>query len=490
VFQQNILLSIATCAPLPVYEGAPFSEAAIHQWSLRDYQVALLTEVARLMALGYRRILIQLPTGGGKTRMAGAMLGSIDGTGQFIVHRKELIDQTSSTFDELGIRHGFIAAGRPDDFAPVMLAGVQTLVNRLGLPPDLAIIDEAHHATASSWDRIMEHYYDSYALGLSATPERLDGRGLQDHFDVIVCGPSTAWLIEHGYLSPYSYYAPSLPDLTGVHTVAGDFNRGELAHAMDKPKLIGDVVEHYLQLASGKQGIVFGASREHSRNLADAFAFNGVRAAHVDGSMGDKQRKSIVDAFREGALDVMTNVDLFGEGFDVPGIVYVGLARPTKSLALFLQQVGRGLRVIPGKTEAVICDHAGNAFRHGLPDDEREWKLEGRPKQARGAPADAFPIRQCETCFRISPSSVRECPGCGEEFPIQVRELRQEAGKLTKLEREELRKAASRRRKAEEKECKTYEQFKSLAIARGYDHPHAWAKMKMSFKNGGYRRRV
>lgn len=470
----------------------PFDPYHISKRALRDYQEEMLLEAISYMRLGVRRILLQLPTGGGKTVMAAAMHGSamdLALTSEFVVHRKELIDQTSRTFTAFGIPHGFIAAGHPllED-GLVAIAGVGTLVNRLHqlLPPNLAIIDEAHHATAASWQRVLEAYEESFIIGLTATPERLDGKGLDDQFDVMIKGPSVTELVERGYLSDFDYYAPGQPDLSGVHTTAGDFNRGEVAEMMDKPKLIGDVVEHYFRLADGQSGIVFAASREHSRHMAEAFASQGIRAAHVDGAMPDKERDRIVGAFRAGDIRVMTNVDLFGEGFDVPGLVYCGLARPTKSLSLFMQHCGRALRMFDGKPNAIIADHAGNVLRHGLPDEEREWSLKGRVVRQRSAGEnDALPVRQCKTCFRVSPSTSTQCPGCGEQFPIQVRKLEQEEGQLTKVEREALKRQRAVDRKIEERACKTPDDFIALAKARGYANPVGWSKVRWKLRKGG-----
>lgn len=463
---------------------------------LRFYQEIALREVAALFRRGYRRVLLQLPTGGGKTVIATAAHRSADLNGlasQFLVHRKELIDQTSASFARAGLEHGFVAAGRP--FSPdasIVIAGIQTLVNRLVdiLPPNLVLVDECHHATAATWARVLAAYEEegAFVLGLTGTPERLDGQGLDEHFDAMVLGPSPAQLIEWGYLSEFDYFAPTIPDLSGVRTVAGDFNRGAAADIMDKPKLIGDVVDHYTALAPGQQGIVFAASREHSQHMADAIGAAGHRAAHVDGAMSDAERSRIVEAFRAGDIRVMTNVDLFGEGFDVPGIVYVGLARPTKSLSLHLQQVGRALRVIEGKDRAVIADHAGNVFRLGLPDDEREWSLHGRPKQTRGgANDDAMPVRQCKSCYRVSPSTVRTCPGCGEDFPVQQRKLEQEEGKLSKIEAAEAREKLRRMRQAENRACKSFADFKALAVQRGYPSPAGWAKVQVRLRGSAPR---
>lgn len=482
-----LLLSIATFieARLP----SPIADDALAAAGLRDYQQRIVEQVLAHIDAGERRILVVLPTGGGKTVLASSLLGSAarhNSPAQFIVHRKELIEQTSESFSRATLPHGFIATGYDYDPGPtVTLAGVQRLVNVLGdvRLPEFVIVDEAHHATAATWEQVLTYYGDAIIVGLTATPQRLDGKGLEDHFDVMVLGPSTAELIEAGWLSRYDYYAPTRPDLSDVPSLAGDFNRHALEDVMDKPTLIGDVVDHYKRLALGQQGIVFAVSRDHSRNLAEAFQAAGVSAAHVDGAMPKRERKDVVGAFRAGDIDVMTNVELFGEGFDVPAVRYCGLARPTKSLALCLQQVGRALRPSPGKDRAIICDHAGNVFQHGLPDDPREWSLKGRVKAPRGAGnADALSIRQCDVCYRVSPSTVKVCPGCGEQFAIDNRDILTREGELSKVEREALRKREAARRVAEEKACSVYDQFRDLAVARGYRNPDGWAHMKMKFK--------
>jgi len=482
--REAFLFSVATLTPEVMYAVVPLRDGATVP--LRDYQVDLIRRVAAAMRQGYRRVLVVLPTGGGKTQIAAAILAASRGTSQFIVHRKELIAQTSAAFERADIPHSFIAAGYPMSLdADVTIAGVQTLVNRLDglLPRNLIICDEAHHATARSWDRVLGHSDESFVIGLTATPQRLDGRGLDDHFDTMICGPSTGELIAAGWLSPFDYYAPTTPDLSEVEITAGDFNRAALGDVMDKPAIIGDVVQHYLRLAPGERGIVFAVSREHSRHMAEAFRTAGVRAAHVDGE--SKDRDEVVGAFRAGTLDVMTNVDLFGEGFDVPGIVYCGLARPTKSLSLFLQQAGRALRPCEGKTRAIICDHAGNATTqgHGLPDDPREWSLEGRARGVRGTPkaSDAEPVRTCLMCYRISLSSVPVCP-CGAEFPASVREIEQRAGELAKLERETLKRRQRNLRLAQERAARTFGELVSLAMARGYAKPKGWARARMKFR--------
>lgn len=455
---------------------------------LRDYQTDLLNRARAAFRAGHRRVLMVAPTGAGKTVLAASMLGGAAqkrNTSMFLVHRRELLKQTSATFRQVGIDHGIIGAGfEPNPLHGVQLAGVQSLVRRLGQydEPAFLVVDEAHHSVAGSWDAILAAYPDAKVIGLTATPERFDGKGLRSHYDVIVEGPTTASLIAAGHLSPFDYYAPGKPDMVGVRTTAGDFNRGDLDDLMDKPKLIGDVVEHYLKLAPGQRGIVFAVSIEHSRHLAEAFNAAGVKAAHVDGESRD--RDAVVASFQRGETTIMTNVDLFGEGFDVPGIVYAGLCRPTKSLALFLQQCGRALRTAPGKSRAIICDHGGNAFIHGLPDEPRVWSLEGRKARAKaaGAGGGVQSIRQCLECYAIAPSTDDHCPACGTVFPAKSREVEQADGELSKLERAALVAEQKQKMKQEEWACKSLDDFKRLAAQRGYSP--GWAFHRWNARRG------
>lgn len=508
VAQNWLRLAVYDAIPRP---RVPLLPELLADAPLRDYQHALMRRAALAMLAGYRRILVQLPTGGGKTEMAKAAVRSALlqlMRAYFLVHRKELIDQTSASFERSGIPHGFIASGRPfDPTAAAVLAGVQTLVNRLDSiqAPDLAIVDEAHHAVAASWDDILQAFEDdgSFILALTATPERLDGSGLDEHFDLLLCGPTVAELIDDAYLSHFNYYAPPpelMPDFAGVASQAGDFNRSQAAERMDKPHLVGDIVDHYLRLCPGEPGIFFAQSIEHSKHVVEAFRSRGVSAAHVDGT--SKDREDSVNGLKRGDVKLLSNVDLFGEGFDLPGIVYVGLGRRTKSLSLYMQMCGRSFRPMyaPGMPlddvtqrlaaiaagakagGAIICDHAGNAFQHGLPDEEREWTLKGREKGKSNGPSDAMPVRQCISCYRISPSSMAICPGCQTEFPVQVRRaLVQKEGKLEKLERVAREKEDAQKRRLEEKKCRTWADFFALAERRGKgpNEAQAWASLRM-----------
>ncbi len=471
----------------------PFSSFDVSPGA-RWFQRLIIEKLERLIALGFRRILVVCPTGAGKTRLAIELFKSVlkhGHTAQFVVHRKELTDQTSDAFADQGLPHTFITSGeRYDPRFDVAVAGVQTLVGRVAAltSPAVVIADEAHHTTSATWSTVLDAYADAIQIGLTATPQRLDGKGLDKQFDAMIIGPTVQQLIDEGFLSPFSYYAPAIPDLTGIASLGGDYRRDSLRELMDRPHLIGDMVDHYQEHAAGKQGILFATSIDHSLNLAKAFSDAGIHAAHIDGTrMHKDERREIVKAFKAGQIPLLSNVELIGEGFDVPNVSYVGIGRPSKSLVFHKQSIGRALRVFDGKDEAVICDHAGNFAHHGGPTTEYNWSLQGRATAAgmRG-PSDAIPVRRCLQCFQVSFSPAPVCP-CGAEFPVQVREIETREGRLTKVdaaEAKEAKRKAQIARVIEEKACTQWSDFEALARRRGYKNPAGWARLKMKLKSG------
>lgn len=434
---------------------------------LRDYQADLIDRLRDALR-SHRRVLAQAPTGAGKTAIGSFMVSGVAQRGRralFLVHRVELVRQTIAAFERQDIPHGVIASGMGfNPHAPCHVGAIQTVARRLDKiqSPDLLIVDEAHHAVSESWAKVIEALNPRHIVGLSATPCRLDGRGLKEAFDCIVPGPSVADLIARGFLSRYRAYAPTTVDLTGVHTTGGDFNRAELAEAMDRPAIIGDAVGHYLKLAAGKRAVVFCASIRHAEHVADAFRAAGVPSATVDGSMASAERAATLARFERGETLILTSCDLVSEGFDLPAIEAAISLRPTKSLSLWLQQVGRVLRPAPGKDHAIILDHVGNTLRHGLPDDEREWSLDGRKKRAGGG-GDAFPIRQCPSCFTVH-RPAPSCPTCGHEYAAKPREIEQRDGELVEIE---ARRAQIAKRQ-EIGRATTREALQALAAQRGY----------------------
>lgn len=445
-------------------------------FELRDYQSAMIDEAREMIRGGWTSVLMQAPTGAGKTALCAHMLGTAAARGQqcwFVVHRRELIKQSARTFHRVGIPHGIVAAGfASDPLKPVQICGVQTLAQRHNRMrrPRLIVWDECHHVAAAGWAKIHEAYPDAIHIGLSATPERLDGTGLSVWFKQMVHGPSVSWLIEQGFLASYRLFAPSLPDMSGVHCRMGDYVRSESTAAMDKPSITGCAVTYYKKLADGRRAVAFCASVEHSQHVVAQFNAAGIPAEHVDGETDSSVRDAALGRFERGETLVLSNVELFGEGVDIPGIEVAILLRPTQSLALYLQQVGRALRPAPGKTEAIILDHAGNALRHGLPDDDRAWSLEGAKRKKRSKDDADMKVKQCPQCFTVVRSVVSRCD-CGHMWIPKGREVNQQAGELIELNA----KAAHRMRMSEQRGAKTLDELVALGVSRGYKNPQGWA---------------
>jgi DNA repair protein RadD len=447
-------------------------------YELRPYQETIIHEARSLMGRGARSLLITAPTGSGKTVLTAHMLNVSARKGLrswFIVHRRELVQQSSRTFQAVGVPHGVQAAGFSEDIAmPVQVGSVQTLATRMSRlsPPDFIIWDECHHIAAGSWSKIHEQFSKAYHVGLTATPQRLDGTGLGKWFSEIVQGPSVSWLIENRYLSPYRAFVPSRPDIGGVRTKMGDFVRSELELAIDKPTITGNVIHEYSKRAHGKRAVVFCVSIEHSKHVAAQFEAAGIRALHIDGETDLLTRDRSLREFAEGKVKVLCNVELFGEGFDLPSIEVAILLRPTQSLGLYLQQVGRSLRPSPGKSEALILDHAGNIERHGLPDEQREWSLLGRARSRKKDSAPDTRIRVCGSCFAAQLAGALHCNYCGHAFPIKAREIREVDGELSEIDQEALRKKA----RQAQGEAYSLNELIEIGKQRKYRYPYRWAR--------------
>ena len=426
------------------------------------------------MQQGVRRILLQAPTGSGKTILTAFMLATAAKKGMgscFIVHRRELIHQTMTAFESVGLPYGVISSGFEPNNSPTQIASVQTLVRRYHKysKPSLIIWDEAHHCRATSYEKIMNSQVNAYHVGITATPERLDGKGLRKSFDQLIVGPSVAELIELGYLSSYRMFAPSQPDLSSVKTKMGDYERAAISNIMNKPTVTGDAINEYRKNCPGKRAVVFCTGIAHSKQVAADFQAAGFSSQHVDGETPTKLRDTAVNLFHEGRIQVLCNVDLFGEGFDLPSLECSILLRPTQSLGLYLQQVGRALRPSPGKKEAILLDHAGNCLRHGLPDEIREWSLDGkkgRKKQGDTGPA----IKRCPRCYSVQrPGPV--CIYCGFVFEVQARDIAYVEGDLQEVDPAMIK----RQRKSEQGQAKTLYDLIQLGISRGYKQPQLWA---------------
>lgn len=449
---------------------------------LRKYQEKGIVDIRAQFSKLIKRVVYVAPCGAGKTLVMAYMAKQAISRGKrtiFLVHRRELITQASRTLTEYGIPHGI--NGRTNDL--IQIASVQTVARRLDKlqVPDLVILDECHHATASTWKKCLEYWQDAYVVGLTATPARLNGQGLGDVFESMVIGPTARELIQQGHLTPYTYYAPpQIADFEGVAIKMGDFDGQEIEIRVNKPTVIGDAISHYIKLANGKQAIAYCASVLHSQNTAAAFQAAGITAKHIDGTTSASERDKAIEDFRAGRITVLCNMDLIGEGFDVPTMEVVILLRPTQSLTLYIQQSMRGMR--PDKNNyfktAIILDHVGNVFRHGLPDAPREWSLDGTVKRKKSEGASVG-VRQCLGCY-LCHAPAPQCPYCGYEYQMTARQLAAEAGELAEYDAKIIEES-KRKKRIELNMCKTIADLKQYAQENGYKP--GWVYMRARLKN-------
>jgi superfamily II DNA or RNA helicase len=491
----------------------------------RDYQHDDIDKLRACYRNGDRAVVYQLPTGGGKTIVSSFIVHSTSTRKiitWFLVHRQELVRQSIRTFNELGIPHGVIATGfTPDPFADVQIGMVQTVANRLGKlrAPGFIVQDEAHHLRAKTFSSIVDYYPEAKILGLTATPCRLDGQGLGiqcgGHFDSMVNGPTLSALIDQGYLCRPKIFTPSLGDLSGLHKRYGEFIQKETLAVLDKPKITGCAVEHYQKICHNVPAIVFCASVGHAENVAAQFHPAGYRAASIDGAMHDNDRKGRLTSLGNGGLHLLTSCDLISEGFDLPVVGAAILLRPTASLSMLLQQIGRALRPIYAhgydlrtpagrlaaiaasvKPHAYIIDHVGNINRHqlhglGRPEWDIEWTLDGEVKRKKGASDSGPPFKQCPQCYGVSAPSP-SCPMCGFIYEVQARELEQVDGDLQEIDEMTLQRLkkieddrAKYARMREVSQLKTLEDFQKYGQDKGYKPNWAYINYNIRAKRRG-----
>ena len=393
-------------------------------FGLREYQEDAVTQIEQAWQSGIKSTCYQLPTGGGKSRILRTIIDNRYPSGKTIytiAHRSNLTRQLSNELSEADIKHGMIKAGFPHLRYPTQVCSVQTLVRRLQkLPePEILIFDEAHHCQANTFRKIIDRWPKARILGVTATPGRTDKKPLGDIFQKLISGPSMSWLIQQGFLSDYEYLAPETVSMDGVHQRMGEYIQSEVLARVDKRQIIGSAVDHYRQHSDHLPAIVACVSIKHAEHVAKEFCESGYRFRAIHSKMDDSE---IVRAMRElgdGTIDGLTNCDLISEGIDIPIVTTLIGLRPTMSLIIFLQYCGRVLRPHPGKEKAIILDHVGNFERHGLPDDEREWSLNGVMKDDKGKSS----YKRCPDCFHPVPVSVKVCQYCGHEFASQERNI-------------------------------------------------------------------
>ncbi|HAO6425621.1 TPA: DEAD/DEAH box helicase family protein [Listeria monocytogenes] len=376
----------------------------------------------------------------------------------FLVHRKELIDQIRNTLIMNEVDMNFVKLGM-----------VQTIVRRLNKTsePSLIIIDESHHVLASSYKKIIRHFSKAKVVGFTATPVRINGGGLGDINDILIEKVNVKWLIENQFLAHYKYYAPEIVQTETLNVKrTGEFDMTGLDDQFNKRMIWGDVIQHYQKLANGEQAILYASSIYQSEKMATSFNAVDISSAHIDGKTPKPIRDDIIKRFREGEIKVLCNLDLIGEGFDVPDCSTVIMLRPTQSLSLYIQQSMRGMRFKQGKT-AIIIDHVGNVKRFGLPDMERTWSLAPR-KGSNSIKAEA-PVKICKECFMTISQTAKKCEHCGHEFKVEVKQIQiDDAAEL-----QEITEAVFKVNYSSPDECKNMKEL--YEYAKEHNYKNGWA---------------
>jgi len=434
---------------------------------LYPYQDDLVRKTRAAWAGGAQNVCAVLPTGGGKTVVFTYVIGEEPGVAFSLVHRQELVGQIAMAHAAAGISHSIQAPkkviqwittqqtrkyGRHwyDPNANKIVCSVQTLLNRASSLSNalgqarLWVGDEFHHfLRANQWGKAVALFPPTCrGLGVTATPERADGRGIGRHArgvaDAMVVGPGMRQLIQAGYLTDYKIFGPytdiNLSNVP-VSSATGDYTKPKLTAAVRKSHIVGDVVQSYLEIAPGKIGVTFVTDVPSGIELAAAYVAAGVPARVVHAKTPDRERQESTDMLARGDLKQLVNVDIFGEGYDLPAIEVISMARPTESYPLYAQQFGRSLRIMDGKTHALIIDHVRNVERHGLPDSHREWSLDSRDRAARSKrDPNLIPIRTCRNCTSVYESWQHDCPYCGWVYaPVATASIEQVEGDITEL---------------------------------------------------------
>ena len=472
---------------------------------LRDYQQTAVDEIRLEFGKRNQPVLFVLSTGGGKTYTFSYIAFNAalrNNPTIIIVHRKELLIQASASLRNLGIDHGIISPHfTPNPAAMVQVASIDTLLIKLKdrkFNFGLVIFDEAHHVTADNkWGRVYEALGQPPMLGVTATPCRTDGQGLGVEygglFRTMVKGPPVTELIARGMLlNPKIYTACIPPDMTGVKKSRnGDYDLRALANRVDKPVITGSAVEQYEKVCPRARTIVFCVNINHARNVVEEFNSAGYRFDLLVGqpAMSNAERTTVNRRLRNGDLDGVCTVDLVSEGYDLPGLECCIMLRPTASLGLYLQQVGRIMRPAPGKEQCWLLDHVGNVgavkdgvftLKHGFPDEDREWTLEGSKHEKRKSPEEerGEPVAQCPVCFHVH-APAEFCPMCGHRY--EQRRIEQVDGELTEITTD-----IRLQKRREQGKCRTLEELQSYAALTG-KHPnwalHVWnARMRKAGK--------
>lgn len=443
---------------------------------LRDYQKNIIKNCRNAFKNGYKKLCCVLPCGAGKTAIFCylAYLNTIKKTNNrvlILLHRKELLKQTIDAFKSFQIS--------TDHITIAMIQSFKNALKTIVKPYSLIIIDECHHATSNSFQRVLTAYSGVPLIGFTATPARLDGKPLGEIFDHLIIGVDYAYLIENHYLADYDYFSPDLNlDFSEWKLKSGDFDAKDNALHLDKKAIYGDILKI---LSLSKKTIIYSPTVDYSKKLKNKINehFNAPVSAEFNGCTSQSEREQIINDFKNGKIKILINVDLIGEGFNVPSCDCVFLLRATQSLTLFIQQAGRALRSDPQNPNkrASIFDFVGNIYRFGFPDAPRCWSISSILKNTHKHDTvhDSLIIKTCPNCLRsFSPSQMlpnRCCPFCNAPLPFNIREIQVQQKKELVL----IKKSQLIENRRERGRCRSFQQLKKLGEKRGYKHPAQWA---------------
>lgn len=444
--------------------------------TLRNYQEIIINNCRNAFKNRYKKLCCVLPCGAGKTAIFCylAYLNTIKKPSNrvlILLHRKELLKQTAEAFQTFQISTDHINIAMIQSFKNTLKTGVK--------PYSLIIIDECHHATSNSFQRVLSAYSGVPLIGFTATPARLDGKPLGEIFDCLIVGVDYAYLIENKYLVDYDYFSPDLNfDFSKWKLKSGDFDTADNALHLDKKAIYGNVLK-YIDLS--KKTIIYSPTVEYSKKLEAQINehFSAPVAREFNGTTPQSERDQIITDFKNGKIKILINVDLIGEGFNVPSCDCVFLLRATQSLTLYIQQAGRALRSDPSNSNkrASIYDFVGNIYRFGFPDALRSWSLSAPIKNTHKHETihDSLIIKTCPQCLRsFVPSQMlpnRLCPFCNAPLPLNVREIQVQQKKELAL----IKKSQLIENRKERGRCRSFQQLRKLGEERGYAHPTQWA---------------
>lgn len=460
------------------------------QIELRDYQLDAVNKTKDAFTRGVRRVLLTAPARAGKTiifsYLAKKSIEKGKATGKdkrvlVVCPTREIVFQCSDKLEKLGIEHGIIMSGEKDKpNCQVQIACAFSLPNKPQHSgwADLIIFDEAHKTRASIYQDIVEGNPRAYMIGVTATPFRTDGKALGKVYQECLSVVSVSELIERGYLVPPRVFSKPIESLSSIRVVGNDYHQGELEGIITKPSIMGDIYHEWSKRVSDRKTIIYCTSIKHSMAVRDIFTSHGINAVHVDGQMRNQDRYEVLQEFEHGDIQVVCNVDVLTEGYDCPPVSCVVMARPTKSRVLYIQACSRGMGSYTGKKDMILLDHAGVTHEFGLLTEQEDhvlslYDVEKQKREKKEAKEEVF--KMCKTCFGVMGMHEVKCKQCGAEYETQDRSIEQVEGDLV-----EIKEISKKKRKQEESGCSSLDDWKKLAVKRGYDK--GWAFKRYSIR--------